>query len=195
VTIAGVLGQVLLPCGILLSVFQIGRLPAVLRWPALIGCAGIGFGAREYLGGFIGDLSITTQILLAGAIVKQVLRVDILDARERSSVLAAAAVAGLVLYPLSSGVSGVDLYSLGFHSFGLMFGLALAAVISWYFRPGVAAIIPLGVIAFNLRLLSSTNVWDYLLDPALTLFAWGWVLIALMRRVAIPQAAKETSAR
>ncbi len=182
------LGQVLLASAIILSLFQVGKYPAIVRWTALGISAVIGFfkigdlRLIAYPGGVLGDLSITTQILLASVIVKQVLRIDILSARDRSSVFLAAAAGGLVLYPLSSGLTMLDVYSLGFESTALLIGLAVLAVMGWYLRPGAAIVVPVSVIAFNFGWLTSTNVWDYLLDPMLALFAWGWLLIVFTSR-------------
>lgn len=182
------LGQVLLTSAVILSLFRVGKYPPVIRWAALVISAVLGFfqiGDLQiiaYPSGVLGDLSITTQILLACVVAKQVLRIDVLSDRDRSTILFAAAGAGLVLYPLSSGLTMLDVYSWGFQSMPLMLGLAVLAVIGWYVRPGAAMIIPLGVIAFNFGLLASNNVWDYLLDPLLALFAWGWALIVVAGR-------------
>ena len=182
------LGQVLLASAIILSLFQVGKYPAIVRWTALGISAVVGFfkigdlRVIAYPGGVLGDLSITTQILLTSVIVKQVLRIDILSARDRSSVFLAAAAGGLVLYPLSSGLTMLDVYSLGFESTAFLIGLAVLAVMGWYLRPGAAIVIPVSVIAFNFGWLTSTNVWDYLLDPMLALFAWGWLLIVFTSR-------------
>ena len=187
-SILGTLGQVLLVSAIILSLFQVRKYPPFVRWGALGTSAAVGFmkfgdlRLVAYPSGVLGDLSVTTQILLTAVIVKQVLRIDVLSDRDRATILFAAAGAGLVLYPLSSGLMMLDVYSLGFHSTALMLGLAVLAVIGWYLQPGAAVIVPLGVIAFNLGLLASNNVWDYLLDPMLTLFAWGWVLIVVTKR-------------
>jgi len=187
-SILGMLGQVLLASAIILSLFQVGKYPAIVRWTVLGISAVIGFfkigdlRLIAYPGGVLGDLSITTQILLASVIVKQVLRIDILSARDRSSVFLAAAAGGLVLYPLSSGLTMLDIYSLGFESTALLIGLAVLAVMGWYLRPGAAIVVPVSVIAFNFGWLTSTNVWDYLLDPMLALFAWGWLLIVFTSR-------------
>lgn len=187
-SILGMLGQVLLTSAIILSLFQIGKYPMIVRWTALGISAVIGFfkigdlPLIAYPGGVLGDLSITTQILLMSVIAKQVLRVDILSARDRSSLLFSVAAGGLVLYPLSSGLTMLDVYSLGFESTAFLIGLAVLAVMGWYLRPGTAIVIPVSVIAFNFGWLTSTNVWDYLLDPMLTLFAWGWLLIVFTSR-------------
>ena len=182
------IGQVLLASAIILALFQVGKYPAIVRWTALGISAVIGFfkigdlRLIAYPGGVLGDLSITSQILLASVIVKQVPRIDILSARDRSSIFLAAAAGGLVLYPLSSGLTMLDIYSLGFESTALLIGLAVLAVVGWYLRPGAAIVIPVSVIAFNFGWLTSTNVWDYLLDPMLALFAWGWLLIVFTSR-------------
>jgi hypothetical protein len=187
-SILGMLGQVLLASAIILLLFQVGKYPAIVRWTVLGISAVLGFfkigdlRLIAYPGGVLGDLSITTQILLASVIVKQVLRIDILSARDRSSVFLAAAAGGLVLYPLSSGLTMLDIYSLGFESTALLIGLAVLAVMGWYLRPGAAIVVPVSVIAFNFGWLTSTNVWDYLLDPMLALFAWGWLLIVFTSR-------------
>ena len=60
--------------------------------------------------------------------------------------------------------------------------LALATIICWRYRPGAALVILFGVLAFDLGLLTSTNLWDYLLDLPLVLFAWGWALAISLRR-------------
>ena len=182
------IGQVLLASAIILALFQVGKYPAIVRWTALTISAVIGFfkigdlRLIAYPGGVLGDLSITSQILLASVIVKQVPWIDILSARDRSSIFLAAAAGGLVLYPLSSGLTMLDIYSLGFESTALLIGLAVLAVVGWYLRPGAAIVIPVSVIAFNFGWLTSTNVWDYLLDPMLALFAWGWLLIVFTSR-------------
>ena len=187
-SILGTLGQILLTSAIILSLFRVRKYPPTVRWTALVISALIGFfkigdlRLIAYPGGVLGDLSITTQILLASIAAKQVLRIDVLSDRDRATILFAAAGAGLFLYPLSSGLMMLDVYSLGFHSTTLMLGLAVLAVIGWYVRTGAAFIIPLGVIAFNFELLASNNVWDYLLDPLLALFAWGWALLFVVGR-------------
>ena len=186
------IGQTLLVSAVLLYLLPVPRFSAILRSATLVVCVGISFfrigglSLIAYPSGLLGDLSITTQILLACSIASRLTGVDVLPDRDRSFLLTTAAVSGLLLYPLSSGLTGLDLYSWGFGSGVLMIGLALATFVSWCFRPVAAVMLLLGVVAFDLNLLASTNIWDYLLDPALVLFAWGWRLVLLMRRFRAP---------
>ena len=184
----GTFGQVLLTSALVLSLFRIAKHSPIIRWTALGISAAIGFfkigdlRLIAYPAGVVGDLSITTQVLLAAVVMRQVLGIDILSERDRFSVLVAAGAVGLALYPLSSGLTILDVYSWGFESTALMIGLVLLAVVAWYVRPGAALVIPLSVIAFNFELLASNNIWDYLTDPIITVFAWGWMFFLWMSR-------------
>jgi hypothetical protein len=186
--IAAVTGHLLLVAMALLFLLPIRRLSPLPRGVALIVSIGIGLARVgdlrliAYPAGVLGDLSITTQILLAAAIAKRAAGVDVLPSRDRSFLLATAAATGPVLYGLSSGLTILDLYSLGFGSGWLMAVLAIAIIACSRYRPGAALAIVVGVLAFDFGLLGSSNVWDYLLDPVLVLFSWGWTLAVMLRR-------------
>ena len=73
-----------------------------------------------------------------------------------------------LLYPLALGISPFDPYALGYHGRvrGLLVALALVAVFAWWRgRLLLLLALLLGVGAFRLEALESTNLWDYLLDP------------------------------
>ena len=186
-------GHLLLLSTCLLYVLPLRRLSPLPQGVAVAVCAGIGLvkvGDLRLIGypaGVLGDLSVTTQILLAGLLVKRLAGIDALPLHDRKFLLAAAAAAGFLLYILSSGLTALDLYSLGFGSGALLTVLALATIVCWRYQPGAAVVILLGVLAFELSLLPSANLWDYLLDPALVLFAWGWALTIALRRLRSPQ--------
>jgi hypothetical protein len=192
-SIGAVSGHLLLISAALLFLLPVRRWSPLPRGVALAVCVGIGLTRIgdlrlvAYPAGVLGDLSITTQILLAAAIVKRVAGVVVLPAADCSFLLAAAAATGLPLYVLSSGLTPFDLYSLGFGSGVLMVALALATITCWRYRPGAALVILVGVLAFDLGLLTSANVWDYLLDLALVVFASGWALTLPLRRFLSPE--------
>jgi hypothetical protein len=192
-TIAAVTGHLLLLAVALLFLLPIRRLSPLPRGVTLVVCVAIGLARVgdlrliAYPAGVLGDLSITTQILLATAILKRAAGVDVLPSADRSFLLAAAASTGSVLYALSSGLTLLDLYSLGFGSDWFMVALAIGIIVCSRHRPGAALVIVLGVLAFDLGLLGSANVWDYLLDPVLVLFSFGWVLARWLARLGSPQ--------
>ena len=192
-TIGTTIGHLLLLSALLLYVLPLQRLSPLPRGVAAALCIGIGLLRISdlrligYPAGVLGDLSVTTQVLLACALVKQLAGIDVLPPRDRDFLLVAAAWTGLLLYSLSSGLTPLDVYSLGFGSAAFIVLLALAVITCWYYRPGAALVLLLGVLAFELGLLPSANAWDYLLDPALVLFGWGWVLAIALRRSRSPQ--------
>jgi len=55
---------------------------------------------------------------------------------------------------------------------------------AWYFNLYfLVIIIVLAVSAYLMGIYESRNIWDYLIDPALTLFAFFWLIIWMIKRV------------
>lgn len=135
-----------------------------------------------HMRGLLGDLSITTAILLTCTFVGHMINRDILSEDDRRWVVMVVAVSGLFLYPLTLGVMWVDPYRLGFNSFYLLLTLIVLCIMGYRARRGATLFIPAGIIAFNLGFLESTNLWDYLIDPFVTLYAWAWIMMDIRRR-------------
>lgn len=131
-----------------------------------------------YLRGTMGDLSITTMLLLGAAVLGPLGR-SLLDVKERTALYGWAAAAGLIMYPLTLGLTRWDPYALGFQPRALVLMVAVITIGLWYWRRRAAALVlTAGVAAFDLGLLESGNLWDYLLDPWL----FGWAVGALVAR-------------
>lgn len=91
-------------------------------------------------------------------------------------------VGGIVLYPSALGGLAWDTYALGWANpvlFGVM-GLVTAGLIAAGNRFGW--ILLLAVAAWHLRLMESTNYWDYLMDPVYAVLAVPLGLRAVVRR-------------
>lgn len=187
-------GHLLLLAVCFLAFAPVRRLSPLPRGVALVVCLMVGLARVgdlrliAYPAGILGDLSVTTQLLLLAFVSKRVAGIESLPAGDRSFLLGAAASVGLILYIFSSGLTAIDVYALGFGSPWLMGALAAAILTCGRYRPGAGAVLLLGVVAFDFGLLASSNIWDYLLDPLLVLFAWGWTLTLLPRRFRSPAA-------
>jgi len=99
------------------------------------------------------------------------------------------AVGGLALYPLALGVGSIDPYEWGWR-FSPLF-VVIGALTVWlvWKQNRFGLLLLLAAVAFHLRLLESTNYWDYLLDPVYcmaSLVALGTGLAAKGRGVAPP---------
>jgi len=167
------------------------RLPGVARlqkWPlALLLCTIaivtlIPFGSlplAAYLRGVTGDLSIISLVLLALAILKPLAGWSPPDDRSKIALLFLIVLAAAGLYPMALGLGYFDPYSLGYGNGWCIGGLLLLALAACYYRRALLAFaIALAVLAWSVGWYESTNLWDYLLDPWLAVYALG----ALLRR-------------
>ena len=170
---------------VLLTLFQIEELP-------LLG----------YVRALTGDFSITSVFLLGAFCFTRLSgRPELLRADRVSILLGTVLITAVFLYPMALGYTRVDPYALGYGSnvfFAVLLGLTLVA---WHFDQYVFVFaVTLAVCAHLLRLYESTNLWDYLLDPMLAVFAIFWLAWRGLRRLfckkaaAVPEAQAATDA-
>jgi hypothetical protein len=145
----------------------------------------------EYLRAVIGDLSIVTQALLAAFLVGYVTQQHLRDERQLSAVLLAALAGAAFLYPATLGLSRFDPYALGYDSLPFVAALAVLTIAAWYLRfEWFAACLLLAVAARVAGVLESRNLWDYLVDPLLALYAAFWLARMALRRFTASAAAR-----
>jgi hypothetical protein len=141
--------------------------------------------AADYIRAVFGDLSVLSQAMLAAFILGYVADRRLLDVRQLRAVMAAAIAGGLFLYPAALGLVPVDPYSLGFGSVYFAGALGGLTLIAWYLGfHWLAGGMLLAVSARLLDALESRNLWDYLLDPLLVLYAALWLGATALRGAA-----------
>jgi hypothetical protein len=124
------------------------------------------------LRGVVGDLSLTTLVLLLSGLHRHLRGEEPVDARSTFAVQCLAAAGGLVLYPLTLGLAAWDPYRLGYGDPWFLVVLLAAALAALLLDlPLVTFTVALAVMAWGLGAYESRNLWDYLLDPLV--FAWG----------------------
>jgi len=124
------------------------------------------------LRGVVGDLSLTTLVLLLRGLLRPSGGRTPLDARGTRALRLLIAVAGLALYPLALGMGAWDPYRLGYGDPWFLTALLVVALAALLLDvPVVTVCIAVGVLAWALRAYESRNLWDYLLDPLV--FAWA----------------------
>jgi hypothetical protein len=95
----------------------------------------------------------------------------------RQALLSLIALSSMVLYPISLGMGYFDIYSLGYGNTGLLCSLLLLAVTAVFMNCGIVALaIALAVLAWSVGWYESTNLWDYLLDPLLAIYALSVII-------------------
>jgi hypothetical protein len=136
-----------------------------LFWPL-----GMNLPLVAYVRGVTGDLSIVLTLLLWSSLLPSS---KAIPTPFKFSVLAIA----LCFYPFALGVGMTDPYAWGYGSAVFLVSVLLFAVIcglaNW--TRGVW-IIAIAIIAWSVHWHESTNLWDYLLDPFLAV----WALVTLI---------------
>ncbi len=180
-TITGLSGVSLLLSAVILKLLLILKLPLnKARIIALLVFIASfipveGYSVSLYLRGLFNDLSITTLCLLLLFLYRpQVPHI------QSHSVFILTALAGMLLYPFALGYSPVDPYAWGYlnQSHGvtapLIFTGFLVLLATYAFikhNSLLLTCILLGITAWQLNLLESRNIWDYLIDPLLWLYS------------------------
>ena len=178
-------GPVLMVCALATLLLRRAR----LRWQllasgamAVLVCVPFdGLSAAQFARGWIGDLSITSLLLLGAAVWGGFAGKPLLRRRDLWAVFGFAAAAGMFLYPMTLGLGSFDPYELGFAPWWLL-GVLLALAITGGVRGNRAAVlVPVVILAWWAGLLESTNLWDYMLDPLLAIFSLVWIIAAAIR--------------
>ncbi len=136
-----------------------------------------GLPVAGYVRGAIGDLSVTTLILLSAATVSRLRGKRLYDSDGFRLLMLLAASAGLLLYPSALGLTYFDAYVIGYGSKGFIASLAFLSLAAAYFGRNLVAICLTGaVLGYSLGILESANLWDYLMDPLLVVYALFWLI-------------------
>lgn len=149
---------------------------------ALIPFGGLPLAA--YVRGIIGDLSITSLILLALSIRRPLLCRSRADMSSRFVLPVLIALAAVALYPMALGLGSFDPYRWGYGNpwfMGMLLVLALAACFRQFHA--MAFCIALAVLAWSVGWYESANLWDYLLDPWVSVYMIGALMKHALRRL------------
>jgi hypothetical protein len=129
-----------------------------------------------YVRGVIGDLSIVTTLLLWSSILPG----------NKTTPLAfkvSVALIALGFYPFALGLGMTDPYAWGYGSIAFLiaalFFAAICGLANW--SKGVW-MIAIAILAWSAHWHESTNLWDYVLDPILALWAICALIAAIYRQ-------------
>ncbi|MEQ1525795.1 MAG: hypothetical protein ABL911_03485 [Gallionella sp.] len=136
-----------------------------------------GLSLAAYLRGGIGDVSITTLLLLCSVLAKPWLSCATLDNKNRLILFGLIAIAALALYPMALGVGAYDPYRLGYGNASFVTTVLLIALVAWYWKTyWLTLCIACATLAWAVGWYESTNLWDYLLDPFVAGYTLGVVV-------------------
>ncbi len=142
-------------------------------WPLGLGMA---LPLAAYVRGIVGDLSVVLTLLLWSSVMLPSRPIPVSFAFTVSLI-------ALIFYPLALGLGMFDPYAWGYGSLGMLIAILLFALVfallGW--TKGVW-IIALAIIAWAGHWHESTNLWDYVLDPLLAIWAVSALVNVLHRK-------------
>jgi hypothetical protein len=172
----GLTGIALVLAAVVIALPWFRRLPRLALAGGVMVLVLIPFGelpAAAYVRGVVGDLSITTVWLaLYFLLPSQPSPVNGRGSNNLRILRILILCAAVALYPMALGISYFDPYRLGYGNLGFLGGLLLVTLFCLYRRHTLAvSAITLAVLAWSAGWAESTNLWDYLLDPLVALYA------------------------
>ena len=176
--LTGLLGVTLAILTLLVRVPRVQVLPPLQRAAVLVAAMVLvsiplwGLSLAGFVRGITGDLSIATLVVLALALLRTLSGCALVEEANRLLMLRAIAIAAVLFYPLALGFSAFDPYRLGYGNLWFMAGLLGLAIWSVLrYSTFFALCIALAVAAWSAGWYESPNLWDYLLDPWLAIYA------------------------
>ena len=157
----------------LVKIFLLLLIGNIVFWPLGLGME---LPLVAYIRGFTGDLSIVLTLLLWSSLLPSKNPIPI-------TFKLAIAIIAVCFYPFALGLGMVDPYAWGYGSIAFLIAVLLCAIVcalaNW--TKGVW-IIAIAIIAWAAQWHESANLWDYLLDPFLAVWAMAALIGMLHRR-------------
>ena len=108
--------------------------------------------------------------------------------KHRLALLALIALAAVTLYPLALGFGAFDPYRLGYGNWLFVAMLMLAALAAWFWKNYLIVLcIALATLAWATGWYESGNLWDYLLDPFVSIYALAAIMSHAVKTLVKPQ--------
>ena len=141
-----------------------------------------GMPIAAYVRGVTGDLSITTLVLLWCALLRP--WCSSTKCNNRFALLILIALTALALYPMALGIGAYDPYRLGYGDPMFIAALLLLALLAWLRRFSIIALcIAFATLAWAVGWYESNNLWDYLLDPFVSIYALAVIMVHTVKRL------------
>lgn len=135
-----------------------------------------------YVRGATGDLSVATLLILVGIKLVPNIGNGKNTCKSRRSALIVIAAVAIGFYPLALGWGSFDPYQLGYGSTAFVVTLLLLTLLAWLTNNDLIALcISLSLIAWAVGWYESDNLWDYLIDPFISIYALAALLIDVVK--------------
>ena len=128
-----------------------------------------GFPAGRWFISLYANPCIPLTALLFSRVLKNAFQMTLLNMGAIQTCRVFSLLAGAALYPMALGAGAFDPYPAGWH-FSWLFVILLGVTLVLFFLKNRFSVVLLAtILAYDLHLLESGNLWDYLVDPILVL--------------------------
>ena len=128
-----------------------------------------GLPLARWMISFNANFSIPLTAILLYKVLESSFGVKLLDKNTLLTCWVFSLTAGVILYPMALGLSRFDPYQAGWGFSWLFVVVCGVTILLLIMKNRFAVILIAAILAHNLRLLESTNLWDYLVDPFMVL--------------------------
>jgi len=130
----------------------------------------------------LGTPSVTLLALIADVVARRFFHRALFTPRERDVMLAFSAALAVVLYSSALGYLPIDIYRAGFSPWAPV-ALAAIAIAAAPRSLAIACTALAALVAYDVPLFASVNLFDYVVDPIVGIVAVGWAVVAGARRL------------
>ena len=145
---------------------------ALIRFVPVYG----GMSVAYILRGILGDLSITTMLLLLTFLYSEI-RGSNNCYKINNGVWLFIFITDLILCLSAFGYIPIDIYSSGYFPKGLLIFYLITQILFWQLNRQFAMFWLLALVGYIFKVLPSPNLWDYLIDPVLWLVSLAYLVI------------------
>lgn len=140
----------------------------------------------DLLRGIVGDLSLTSVFLLViWPVLRLTPRPNLSESKhaDRQYLCSVLFVCSIFLYPMTLGLGPYDPYELGFNPLLLLTLLAVLGSYAVYNKYVIStSVILIVLVGYWFRSLDTENLWNYFIDPIVSIFAIFYLLRSFYRR-------------
>ncbi len=128
-----------------------------------------GLPLARWMISFNANFSISLTAILFYKVTESSFGVRLLDKNDLLTYWVFSLTAGVILYPMALGLGRFDPYQAGWGFSWLFVVVCGVTILLLIMKNRFAVVLIAAILAHNLRLLESTNFWDYLVDPFMVL--------------------------
>ncbi|RPI61150.1 MAG: hypothetical protein EHM48_06090, partial [Planctomycetaceae bacterium] len=142
-----------------------------------------GLPSCRWLASLYANFSMPLAVLLFCVVWRSATGRTLLRDKDIVAFWAFGLLAGLVLYPMALGVGPVDPYAWGWGSGWLFIVLGAISAAMFFCGNRLGFALLLAVVGWHLCFIESTNIWDYVVDPAYFIASAAAIIARLLRKV------------